>query len=183
VLGIVPGVVGTLQATEAIKVVTGVGQPLIGRLLTFDALEMTFRQFKVKKDPHCPVCGLSPSVTSLGDYEQFCGTRAPPPGTVREVSPQWLVEHRASVQLLDVREAGEREINEISGSTHIAFGDLSARFDELSRTEDLVVYCKVGERSARAVEFLVSMGFQRVFNLEGGLERWADEVDETIAGY
>ena len=183
VLGIVPGVIGTLQATEAIKVVTGVGQPLVGRLLTFDALEMTFRQFKLKKDPRCPVCGPSPTLTTLQDYEQFCGTRAPPPGTVREVSPQWLVEHRREVQLLDVREAGEREINEISGSAHIPFGDLQARYDELSKTEDLVVYCKVGERSARAVEFLISMGFQRVFNLEGGIERWADEVDEALPGY
>jgi len=183
VLGVVPGVVGTLQATEALKVVAGVGQPLIGRLLTFDALEMTFRQFKVKKDPRCPVCGPSPSITSLLDYEQFCGTRAPPPGTVREVSPRWLLEHRREVQLLDVREAGEREINEISGSIHIPFGDLKARFDELSRTGELVVYCKVGERSARAVEFLVSMGFERVFNLEGGIERWADEVDDALPGY
>ncbi|MDP1828079.1 MAG: molybdopterin-synthase adenylyltransferase MoeB [Archangium sp.] len=183
VLGIVPGVVGTLQATEAIKVVAGLGQPLIGRLLTFDALEMSFRQFKVKKDPRCPVCGPSPTLTALIDYEQFCGTRAPPPGTVRDVTPQWLVAHRSSVQLVDVREPGEREINEISGSVCIPMGDLASRFNELPADQDIVVYCKVGERSARAVEYLRTVGFQRVFNLEGGIERWVDEVDEALPGY
>ena len=183
VLGIVPGVIGTLQATEALKLVAGLGEPLIGRLLTFDALAMTFRQFKVKKDPLCPVCGPAPSITALIDYEQFCGTRAPPPGTVREVGPRWLVDHRNSVQLLDVREPGEREINEIAGSISIPLGELRARFDELTRSKDVVVYCKVGERSARAVEFLVSVGFERVFNLEGGIERWADEVDDALPGY
>ncbi len=183
VLGIVPGVIGTLQATEAIKVLSGVGQPLIGRLLTFDALEMSFRQFKVKKDPSCPVCGPSPSITALIDYEQFCGVRAPPPGTVRDVTPQWLTEHRREVQLLDVREPGEREINVIEGSVCIPMAELAARFNELSTTRDLVVYCKVGERSARAVEYLRTVGFERVFNLAGGIERWADEVDEHLPSY
>lgn len=172
-----------VQATEAVKLLAGFGEPLIGRLLTFDALEMTFRQFKVKKDPHCPVCGPHPSITALIDYEAFCGTRAPPPGTVHDVSPQWLSEHRRSVQLLDVREPGEREINEIAGSTSIPLGELRARFHELSTTQDLVVYCKVGERSARAVEFLLTVGFSRVFNLEGGIERWADEIDDALPGY
>ncbi|MDP2274672.1 MAG: molybdopterin-synthase adenylyltransferase MoeB [Archangium sp.] len=183
VLGIVPGVIGTLQATEAIKVLSGVGQPLIGRLLTFDALEMSFRQFKVKKDASCPVCGPSPSITALIDYEQFCGTRAPPPGAVRDVTPQWLTEHRREVQLLDVREPGEREINVIEGSVCIPMAELAARFNELATTRDLVVYCKVGERSARAVEYLRTVGFERVFNLAGGIERWADEVDEHLPVY
>jgi len=183
VLGVVPGVVGTLQATEALKVVAGIGEPLIGRLLTFDALAMSFRQFKVKKDPHCPVCGTSPSITTLIDYEQFCGTRAPAKDTVREVTPRWLFEHRHEVQLLDVRELGEREINEISGSTAIPLGELAARYNELSSSKDVVVYCKVGERSARAVEYLLTVGFTRVFNLEGGIERWADEIDEALPGY
>ena len=183
VLGIVPGVVGTLQATEAIKVVAGIGEPLIGRLLTFDALEMSFRQFKVKKDVRCPVCGPSPSISALIDYEQFCGTRAPPPGTVRDVTPQWLAERRQSVQLVDVREPGEREINEIAGSICIPLGELSARFHELSTTKDVVVYCKVGERSAHAVEYLRTVGFERVFNLEGGIDRWAEDIDEALAGY
>ncbi len=183
VLGVVPGVVGTLQATEALKVLAGIGEPLIGRLLTFDALAMSFRQFKVKKDPGCPVCGTAPSLTALVDYEQFCGTRAPVKGSVREVTPRWLVDNRGSVQVLDVREAGEREINDISGSTSIPFGELAARWNELDTSKDLVVFCKVGERSARAVEYLLGVGFTRVFNLEGGIERWADEIDEALPGY
>lgn len=181
VLGIVPGVIGTLQATEAIKVIAGIGEPLIGRLLTFDALAMSFRQFKVKKDPRCPVCGPAPTITSLIDYEQFCGTR--PAGKVPEVTPQWLSEHRHQVQLIDVREPGEREINEISGALLIPLAELSARWNELPSDRDLVVYCKVGERSARAVEYLISMGLRRAFNLAGGIERWADEVDEALPGY
>ena len=183
VLGIVPGVVGTLQATEALKVVAGIGEPLIGRLLTFDALQMSFRQFTVKKDVRCPVCGPTPSISALIDYEQFCGTRAPLPGTVRDVTPQWLVERRQSVQLVDVREPGEREINDISGSICIPMGELSSRFHELSTTQDVVVYCKVGERSARAVEYLRTVGFERVFNLEGGIDRWAEEIDEALPAY
>ena len=183
VLGIVPGVVGTLQATEAIKLVAGLGEPLIGRLLTFDALAMSFRTFKIKKDPGCPMCGVGPSITALVDYEQFCGTRAPASGSVREVTPKWVAEHRAEVHLLDVRETGEREINEIAGSTSIPLGELAARWNELDPSKDLVVYCKVGERSARAVEYLISVGFPRAFNLEGGIERWADEIDDSLAGY
>ncbi len=183
VLGIVPGVVGTLQATEAIKVMCGLGEPLIGRLLTFDALEMRFRQFKVKKDPACPVCGPHPSITALIDYEAFCGTRAPPPGTVREVTPQWLQARRKQVQLLDVREPGEREVNAIDGGVAIPFGELKTRFTELNAEADVVVYCKVGERSARAVEFLQTVGFERAFNLAGGIERWIEEVDEDLPGY
>ncbi len=183
VLGIVPGVVGTLQATEAIKLVAGLGEPLIGRLLTFDALAMSFRTFKIKKDLNCPMCGTAPSITALVDYEQFCGTRAPASGSVREVTPKWVAEHRAEVQLLDVRETGEREINQIAGSTSIPLGELAARWNELDSSKDLVVYCKVGERSARAVEYLISVGFPRAFNLEGGIERWADEIDDSLAGY
>lgn len=183
VLGIVPGVVGTMQATETIKVLAGLGEPLIGRLLTFDALTMSFRQFKVKKDPQCVVCGTAPTVTALVDYEQLCGTRAPPPGTVHDVTPSWLSEHRAEVQLLDVREQGEREINVISGSVCIPMGELSARFNELSTARALVVYCKVGERSARAVEYLRTVGFERVFNLAGGIERWGEEVEEDLPRY
>ncbi len=183
VLGIVPGVVGTLQATEAIKVMAGIGEPLVGRLLTFDALAMSFRTFNIKKDPRCVVCGSAPSITTLVDYEQFCGTRAPAAGAVKEVTPQWLAEHRASVQLLDVRETGEREINEIAGSLSIPLGELAARYNELPGAKDVVVYCKVGERSARAVEYLQGVGFERVFNLAGGIERWADEIDEALPGY
>jgi sulfur-carrier protein adenylyltransferase/sulfurtransferase len=183
VLGIVPGVVGTLQATEAIKVLAGLGEPLIGRLLTFDALGMSFRQFKVKRDPTCPMCGPARTITSLLDYEQFCGTRAPPPGAVKDVTPTWLSAHRSEVQLLDVREPGEREINQLAGSLSIPMGELASRFHELKTDQDLVVYCKVGERSARAAEYLRTVGFERVFNLAGGIERWAEEIDDDVPRY
>ncbi len=183
VLGILPGVVGTLQATEAIKMVANFGTPLIGKLLTFDALEMRFRQFNIKRDSQCPVCGPNPSITSLIDYEHFCGTRKPAPGTVRDVTPQWLQERKASIQLIDVREPGEREISSIDGSLPLPFGELKSRFAEVSKEKEVVVYCKVGERSALAVEFLLTMGFERVFNLAGGIERWADEIDEDLASY
>ena len=183
VLGIVPGVVGTLQATETIKLLAGLGEPLIGRLLLFDALEMTFRQLKVRKSPTCALCGPSPTITKLIDYEHFCGTRAPPPGTVNDVTPAWLQERRKSVQLVDVREPGEREINEIAGSTFIPLAELKTRYSELSRETDIVVFCKVGERSAKAVELLQRIGFTRVFNLAGGIARWAEEIDEDLASY
>ena len=186
VLGIVPGVVGTLQATETIKLLAGLGEPLIGRLLLFDALEMTFRQLKVRKSPTCALCGPSPSITRLIDYEHFCGTRAPPPGTVNDVTPTWLQERlngKEPLQLIDVREPGEREINQIDGSTFIPLADLKTRYTELSKTQDIVVFCKVGERSAKAVELLQRIGFTRVFNLAGGVARWAEEIDEDLARY
>lgn len=181
VLGVVPGVVGTLQATEALKLVAQLGEPLIGRLLTFDALTMSFRHFKVRRDAQCVVCGDAPTLTALTDYEAFCGVRAP--GPVPEVTPRWLQEHRATVQLVDVREGGEREINDIAGSRSFPLGELRERFHELAADQPTVVFCKVGERSARAVEFLATVGFTRVFNLAGGLERWAEEVDDDMAGY
>lgn len=186
VLGIVPGVVGTLQATEAIKLIAGIGEPLVGRLLLFDALDMSFRALKVRKNPACPACGDSPSITALADYEALCGTRAPPAGTVEEVSPAWLRERlsrKEPVQLVDVREPGEREINLIEGSLLIPFADLEARHREISANVDVVVYCKVGERSARAVELLQRIGFKRVFNLAGGIARWAEESDDELDTY
>lgn len=184
VLGVVPGVVGTLQATEALKLVAGIGEPLVGRLLVFDALDMSFRTLKVRRDPKCPVCGDAPSITALQDYEAFCGMQVP--AEVPEVTPRELFERlsrKDAVQLVDVREPGEREINVIAGSLAIPFGDLKARYGELRADVDVVVYCKVGERSARAVEQLQRMGFSRVFNLAGGIERWAEDVDEDLPGY
>lgn len=184
VLGVVPGVVGTLQATEALKLVAGLGEPLVGRLLVFDALDMTFRTLKVRRDPKCPACGDAPSLTALQDYEAFCGTAAP--ASVPEVTPRELFERlsrKEPVQLVDVREPGEREINVIAGSAAIPFADLKARYTELRTDVDVVVYCKVGERSARAVEQLQRIGFTRVFNLAGGIERWAEDVDEALPGY
>ena len=186
VLGIVPGVVGTLQATEAIKLLAGLGEPLIGRLLLFDALDMSFRTLKVRKNPDCALCGQAPTIRGLVDYEAFCGLRAPPPGTVNDITPQSLAERLArkdQVQLVDVREPGEREISDIAGSISMPMGDLTARYTELSREVDIVVFCKVGERSGRAVEQLQRIGFTRVFNLAGGIARWAEDVDEDLGTY
>jgi adenylyltransferase/sulfurtransferase len=186
VLGVIPGVVGTLQATEAIKLVCALGEPLVGRLLVFDALEMAFRTLKVRKSPDCPLCGPSPSIRALQDYEAFCGTRAPPPGTVSDVTPQWLfdkLKRGERVRLVDVREPGEREINTLEGALPIPLGDLKRRYTELPTDADVVVYCKVGERSARAVEFLQQVGFTRVFNLAGGIEAWREDIDDSQPGY
>ncbi len=174
VLGVVPGVVGTLQATEAIKVITGIGAPLIGRLLAFDALEMRFQQFKIKRKADCPVCGDAPSLTVLLDYDAFCGVTLP---DVPEVTPAWLRERLGQVVLLDVREPGEREIDDLPGSRSIPLGELDARFGELPTDADVVVFCRVGERSARAVALLRKVGFTRAVNLAGGLTRWSDEED------
>lgn len=184
VLGVVPGVVGTLQATEALKLVAGLGEPLVGRLLVFDALDMTFRTLKVRRDPKCPACGDAPTITALQDYEAFCGTAAP--ASVPEVTPRELFERlsrKEPVQLVDVREPGEREINVLAGSLGIPLADLKARYTELRADVDVVVYCKVGERSARAVEQLQRIGFTRVFNLAGGIERWAEDLDDELPGY
>lgn len=171
VLGVVPGVVGTLQATECLKVLTGLGEPLVGRLLSFDALEMRFQQFKVKRRADCPVCGDAPTIRELQDYEAFCGLTLP------EVPALTAAEVRArgqAVRLLDVREPGEREIAALEGALTIPLGQLEERFHELPMDVDLVVFCRVGERSARAVALLRRLGLSRTFNLAGGLERWDD---------
>jgi adenylyltransferase/sulfurtransferase len=171
VLGVVPGIVGTIQAAEALKVVAGIGEPLIGRLLSFDALEMRFQQFKVKRRADCPVCGDAPTIRELVDYEAFCGVTLP---EVPQVSADWLRARLGAVTLLDVREPGEREIEDLPGSLSIPLGQLEARYGELPTGVDLVVFCRVGERSARAVSLLRKVGFERAFNLEGGLAKWSE---------
>ncbi len=187
VLGVVPGVLGTLQATEAVKVVCGIGDPLVGRMLVFDALDMTFRTLKVRRNPSCALCGDAPTVTGLIDYQTFCGLNAPPPEQVSNVSPEWLSQRLASkatdIVLVDVREPGERDINAIAGSKAISLADLPSRYTEIDSTKEVVLYCKVGERSARAAVLLKRFGFERVHNLEGGIERWLDEVDDDQPRY
>jgi adenylyltransferase/sulfurtransferase len=181
---VVPGVVGALQATEALKLAAGFGEPLVGRLLVFDAFDLSFRTLKVRRDPNCRACGDAPTITALQDDEAFCGTAAP--AEVPELTPRALYERlskKEPVQLVDVREPGEREINLIAGSVLIPLGELTARYTELRTDADVVVYCKVGERSARAVAELQRIGFTRVFNLAGGIERWAEDVDEDLPSY
>ncbi|MDI6695780.1 MAG: molybdopterin-synthase adenylyltransferase MoeB [Anaerolineales bacterium] len=187
VLGVLPGTIGTLQATEAIKVLLGIGEPLIGRLLLYNALDMSFEFVKLRKNPNCKVCGPNPEVTQLIDYEAFCGV----PGHDHDsgsVGGGWditaaeLAERLRRgnhVKLLDVREPHELQISRIEGATLIPLGQLASRLSELDSAEEMVVFCKAGTRSARALELLLSAGFRKVKNLQGGINAWAMEVDPS----
>jgi molybdopterin/thiamine biosynthesis adenylyltransferase/rhodanese-related sulfurtransferase len=183
VLGVLPGIIGTIQANEAIKLILGAGDPLIGRLLYFDALKMKFREFNLRRDPQCPVCGDSPTITTPIDYEQFCGvsTSAIPTVSVSELK-QKLDAHE-NFQLVDVREPFEHEIASIDSARLIPLGELADRLNELDREQLTIVHCHSGQRSAQAVRLLREAGFANVFNLEGGIARWSDEVDSDVAQY
>src|SRR5437763_8155952 len=191
VLGVLPGVVGCIQATETMKLILGAGEPLIGRFLIFDALRMKFRELKLRKDPDCPVCGTHPTVTKLIDYEQFCGVQsatqeAPMSGSTTEISAVELkrrLDRGDSLKIVDVREPHEYEINRISGSTLIPLGDIPRRYVELDPSDEIVVQCKVGGRSAKAADFLRSKGFTKVLNLTGGILDWVDKVDPSQPKY
>jgi adenylyltransferase/sulfurtransferase len=191
VLGVLPGTIGTLQATEAIKLILGVGDPLIGKLLLYNALDMSFEFVRLRKNPNCKVCGPNPEVTGLIDYEAFCGV----PGhdhdagsvgggwdiTVSELAAR--LEQGNHLRLLDVREPHELQISHIEGATLIPLGQLAARLPELDSAEEMVVFCKSGTRSARALELLLSAGFRKVKNLQGGINAWAREVDHNLPIY
>ncbi|HEU5086176.1 MAG TPA: molybdopterin-synthase adenylyltransferase MoeB [Roseiflexaceae bacterium] len=187
VLGVLPGVIGTIQATEAIKILTGIGEPLIGRLMLYDALNMRFRELKLRRNPDCPVCGEHPTVTELIDYDQFCGILPEPEGdaayeiTPREVA-DWL-ERPDRPFLLDVREANEWDIGHLPGATRISVNELAGRMNELDTAREIVVYCRSGARSGRAVDMLREAGFRRVKNMVGGILRWSDEIDPSIPRY
>ena len=191
VLGVLPGIIGTIQATEAVKLILGKGSSLSGRLLVLDAMKMHFRELKLKKDPHCPVCGEHPTITELIDYELFCGIRgeemeAKDLGTEWEISPRALEEKikaGGDLVILDVRNPEEAQISRIPGSILIPLGELPERVAELNTADQMVVHCRMGGRSAKAVEFLRSVGFKKVKNLVGGINAWAEEVDTTMARY
>jgi adenylyltransferase/sulfurtransferase len=199
VLGVLPGIIGVIQATEAIKVMIGIGEPLIGRFLIYDALKMKFRELKLRKDPECPVCGDHPTVTTLIDYEQFCGMRPEPAAlgsaaaqttgaTVSdwEITPVELKKKLDAGEtpfILDVREPNEYQINKIAGSTLIPLGELPRRYQELPRDREIITQCKMGGRSAKAQDFLKSVGFTNVKNLRGGILEWIDKVDPTQPKY
>ena len=192
VLGILPGVVGTLQATEAVKLILGVGELLIGRFLIFDALKMKFRELRLRKDPDCPVCGENPTVTELIDYEQFCGmTSSSQPAIVaqeteNEATVEELkirIDRRDSFVLLDVRETQEFEICRIPGSVLIPLGELPSRLSELEGRGDLIVHCKSGARSGKAVKLLRDAGYIGARNLKGGILAWIDRIDQTLPKY
>jgi molybdopterin/thiamine biosynthesis adenylyltransferase/rhodanese-related sulfurtransferase/molybdopterin converting factor small subunit len=192
VLGVLPGVVGTIQATEAIKLIIGAGDPLIGRLLLFDALQMKFRTLKLQRDPDCPVCGDHPTVTKLIDYEQFCGitpqVKAADSGKVAPELEISVVDLKARLEkgdvwLLDVREPREYEITKIAGSTLIPLGELPKRLDEIPKDRDIAIHCKSGVRSAKAVNLLKEKGFNRVQNVRGGILEWNARLDPDQPTY
>ncbi len=189
VLGVLPGVIGTIQATEAIKLLAGIGEPLIGRLMLYDALSMRFRELKLRRNPECPVCGEHPTVTELIDYDQFCGI-VPEVNTLSnqyEITPAELAEQLQSdarPYLLDVRNPYEVAIASIPGTDKlIPVDQLPERLSELDSSVEMVVYCRSGARSGRAVELLKSAGFRKVKNQVGGILRWADDVDPSLAKY
>jgi sulfur-carrier protein adenylyltransferase/sulfurtransferase len=192
VLGVLPGIIGTIQATETIKLILGAGEPLIGRFLIFDALRMRFRELKLRKDPDCPVCGTNPTVTALIDYEQFCGVtpraeQAAVNGTTTDdITPRELkdrLDRGEPIVIVDVREPQEYQINRIEGSRLIPLGELPQRYEELDQNASIVCQCKSGVRSAKATGFLRSIGFKDVRNLSGGILGWIDQVDPTQPKY
>ena len=189
VLGVLPGLVGTIQATETIKLITGAGEPLAGRLLLIDALTMQFRTINVRRDPECPACGTR-EITELIDYEAFCGVSGndsrPIADRIRDISPRELAERIArgdDLQLVDVREQWEWQIAEIPGARLIPLASLRDEMKSLDAAREVVLFCKSGARSLRAAEELASAGFQRVSNVSGGIQRWSEEVDPTVARY
>ena len=191
VLGVLPGVIGVIQATEAIKLLTGIGEPLVGRFLIYDALRMKFRELKLRKDPDCPVCGTHPTVTKLIDYDQFCGIHPAEPESTAvdqatEISAADLkrrLDRGDNLFLLDVREPNEYQINRIAGATLMPLGEVPRRYAELDPDREMIVHCKMGARSARAADFLRSVGFKKVLNLKGGILEWIDKVDPTQPKY
>ncbi|TDI97961.1 MAG: molybdopterin-synthase adenylyltransferase MoeB [Caldithrix sp.] len=190
VLGILPGNIGMIQATEAVKLILGKGEPLIGRLLLFDALAMKYRELKLRKDPNCPICGENPTVTELIDYEHFCGIGTEADKIVLEPEFEISVEElKAKITgedtpfILDVREPHEFEICRIPNSVLIPLAEVEKRVHELERSSEIVVHCKAGGRSAKAVKFLREAGFEKVKNLKGGILAWADRIDPSVPKY
>ena len=184
VLGVLPGVIGLVQAIEAIKLILETGQSLVGRLLHFDALKMKFRELKLRRDPQCPVCGEKPSIFEPIDYEMFCGTRIDeeiPTISVRDLKRK--IDAREPFQLLDVREIFEHEIARIDGAKLIPLREISAHAEELPREEQIIVHCHSGKRSAQAVRLLRERGFRNVYNLEGGIDAWSSEIDPAVPRY
>jgi sulfur-carrier protein adenylyltransferase/sulfurtransferase len=189
VLGVLPGIVGAIQAVETIKLILGAGDSLVGRLLLFDALAMRFRELKLKKNPACPVCGPNRTITELIDYEQFCGIRgeeAPAPNVqVPEMAPRELkqrLDRGDDLFVLDVREPHEYQICNLNGYL-IPLGDLPKRVSELDSSREIVAHCRSGKRSADAVDFLRKAGFRKIWNLKGGILAWSDEVDPSVPKY
>ena len=186
VLGVLPGIVGTIQATEALKLILGLGETLLGRLLHFDALKMKFREFNLRRDPECPVCGDAPRITAPIDYEAFCDGGPAVATRIPKIDVRTLQRKMASDEptiLLDVREPFEFELARIAGANLIPLGELPARVDELDREKEILVLCHSGMRSARAAEFLLAAGFTKVASVAGGIDAWSEEIDPNVPRY
>ena len=196
VLGVLPGIIGTIQATEALKFILGIGEPLIGRFLIYDALKMRFRELKLPKDPDCPVCGVNPTITTLtesaatcaqkGDRSLFLAAEKGDRSLFLEMAVTDLkrrMDSGTAPFILDVREKGEAAICKLPGSVLIPLGELPRRLDELDAAAEIVVHCKSGGRSARAVALLREKGFGRTSNLTGGILRWISEIDHSLSRY
>ena len=189
VLGVLPGIIGVIQAIETVKLIVGFGDLLIGRLLLFDALKMKFRELKLRKDPNCPICGPNPSIKELIDYDQFCGiqpiqpaqTNGIPEITVRELKQ--ALDEKRDFDLIDVREPQEWEISRIPGAKLIPLGDLPKRIHELDSSREIYLQCKVGGRSAKAAKFLHDSGFRKIKNVAGGIDAWSHEIDPSMPTY
>jgi molybdopterin/thiamine biosynthesis adenylyltransferase/rhodanese-related sulfurtransferase len=191
VLGVLPGMIGVMQAIEAIKMIIGIGDPLIGRLVSFDALKLRFKEFKIRKDPTCPICGDHPTIHELIDYDQFCGIPQADAEAAKELQVPTItatelktkIDRKDKFVLVDVRERFEYDISRIPGSKLIPLGELPARLSELDSADDIVLHCKVGGRSAKALRILQEAGFRKLNNLQGGITSWSDEVDPSVPKY
>ncbi len=192
VLGVLPGVIGVMQAIETIKLITGIGDLMIGRLLLFDALKLRFRELKLRKNPACPICGENRTLHELIDYEQFCGmplSEGPAPAHANGVPEITVTElhrrlrHGEDFVLIDVRDPHEHQICRITGAQLIPLGELPSRIHELDSAREFVVHCKSGIRSAKAVKLLQQAGFRKVANVKGGIEAWSDEIDPAVPKY
>lgn len=191
VFGVLPGTVGTLQATEALKLILGIGEPLTGKLLLYDALAMSFEELRLKKNPGCRICSDHPEITELIDYEAFCGVPGHD-GEEGRLAAEWEIDpielsqrlaHGESIRLIDVREPHEVRIASLPGEELIPLGSLASRLHELDSAQEMVVFCKTGSRSARALELLAGAGFRKIKNLRGGINAWAREVDQSLPVY
>ena len=191
VLGVLPGTIGTIQATEAIKVLLGIGSPLIGKLLLYNALDMSFDYVKLKKNPGCRVCGPNADIKELIDYEDFCGVpghdhdegSAGADWDIEAMDLKTRIDRDPALLLLDVREPHELQISALPGAKNIPLGTLASRLSELDSAQEMVIFCKAGTRSTRALELLVAAGFKKVKNLKDGINAWASEVDDSLPIY
>lgn len=189
VLGVLPGVIGTIQATEALKLILGIGEPLIGRFLIYDALRMRFREIKLRKDPDCPVCGANPAIRELREYDEYCTPTRPEAHVTADAQDMTVTELKArqdggtAPMLIDVREPHEANICRIPGATLVPLAQLPGRLADFDRTAEIVIHCRSGARSARAVAMMREQGFSRARNLAGGVLAWIDQIDPSLPKY